>query len=369
MRGSLLSWTEPLKSPLHQFQLVLKLCSTFALVMSVNKYAFIRYKVLDRCFRNPGRMYFIEDLIHECNFVLTDYDPNCGGISRRTIFMDIEFMESEFGWSVPLERYSVGKRCYYRYSDLSFSITNQPLNMVEADQLKSALIIMSRFSGVPQFEWVDELIPQLEAQFDLKHRDQPVMSFESNQYLKGKEFLSKLFDAITNQQVLNISYKDFKHADAYSFNFHPYFLKQYNNRWFVLGRNHEFENSFWNVALDRIISLKSTSLKYMKSETDWEEYFDDFIGVSKSEGGVLEKIELLFSNSLAPYIRTKPIHPSQIEKEDDLGLHIKIEVIPNFELEQLILSFGDGVKVLSPIHLKEKIFSRIQNSLNQYSEK
>lgn len=336
--------------------------------MSINKYAFIRYKVLDRCFRNPGRMYFIENLIDECNLVLLDYDPTCSGISRRTIFMDIEFMESEFGWSVPLERYPVGKRCYYRYSDLNFSITNQPLNLIEAEQLNSALIIMSRFSGVPQFEWVDELIPQLEKQFDLKKRENSIMSFESNQYLKGKEFISKLFSAINNKQVLKVAYKDFKHNDAYSFHFHPYFLKQYNNRWFVFGLHNEFQKRDWNIALDRIVTIEYSSLTYDDFDTNWDEYFDDFIGVSKPEGLEIEKIELMFSSSLAPYIKTKPIHSSQVDKETDIGLYIKIEVIPNYELEQLILSFGEGVKVLSPGHLKDKLLLRIQNSYNQYFE-
>jgi len=311
-------------------------------------------------------MYFIEDLIDECNLVLIDYDPTCSGISRRTIFIDIEFMESEFGWSVPLERYTVGKRCYYRYSDLSFSITNQPLNMIEAEQLKSALIIMSRFSGVPQFEWVDELIPQLESQFDLKKREHSIMSFESNQYLKGKEFISKLFTAINNKQVLNIIYKDFKYNEAYSFNFHPYYLKQYNSRWFVFGRNHESEKLDQNVALDRIVSIEDTALKFIECDIIWDEYFDDFIGVSKPEGAHLEKIELLFTPSLAPYIVTKPIHSSQIVKQVEDGLLVKIEVIPNYELEQLILSFGEGVRVLKPQTLVNRIKLRVEQMHNDY---
>jgi predicted DNA-binding transcriptional regulator YafY len=345
-----------------------QLCRTFTQGMSVTKYQLIRYKILDQCFRNPGRSYFIEDLIDACNDAIIRIDPTSKGISRRTLFMDIEFMESEAGWSVPLERYTLGRRCYYRYSDLSFSISNQPLNLIEAEQLKSALLVMSRFSGVPQFEWVDELIPQLESQFDLKRRDYSIMSFESNQYLKGKEFLSKLFTAINNKQVISITYKDFKHNEAYSFNFHPYYLKQYNSRWFVFGRHNEIEKPDWNVALDRILKIEESLLKFIDCEIIWEDYFDDFIGVSKPEGADLEKIELIFSPSIAPYIITKPIHSSQIVKQLEEGLLVKIKVIPNFELEQLILSFGEGVKVLSPIHVQKKIVSRIQNSLSQYNE-
>lgn len=340
--------------------------------MSVTKHQLIRYKILDQCFRNPGRSYFIEDLINACNDAIIDIDPSSKGISRRTIFKDIEFMESEAGWSVPLERYNLGRRCYYRYSDLSFSISNQPLNLIEAEQLKSALIVMSRFSGVPQFEWVDELIPQLKTQFGLKDKDQPVISFQSNQYLKGKEHLSVLFDTINNKQVLFIHYKDFKTSESYSFHFHPYFLKQYNNRWFVFGRNHESNKSDYNAALDRIISIESTALKFIDSEIIWEDvsnedYFGDIIGVSKPEGADLEKIELLFTPSLAPYIVTKPIHSSQIDKQVEDGLLVKIEVIPNYELEQLILSFGEGVKVLAPYSLQERILNRIQSNLDQYN--
>ena len=335
------------------------------ITMAIHKYALIRYKTLDRCFRNSGRMFFIQDLIEECNQALSEYDPTCNGVSRRTIFTDINFMESEAGWSIPLERITYGKRSYYRYSDLSFSIDNQPLNMVEADQLKSALMVMSRFSGVPQFEWVDELIPQLEAQFDLKQQEHPIISFESNTYLKGKEFLPELFNAITNEQVLLITYKDFKTSEAYSFNFHPYFLKQFNNRWFVLGRHNEYEKSEWNLALDRIISIEETTMAYLKTSIDWEEYFDDFIGVTKGEGEIQE-IELLFSPGLSPYIKTKPIHSSQISKEIEEGLLVKIKVIPNYELEQLLLSYGENVQVVSPVYIREKIIQRLQQNLKQY---
>ena len=77
---------------------------------------------------------------------------------------------------------------------------------------------------------------------------------------------------------------------------------------------------------------------------------------------------MLFSKRQAPYIITKPIHETQKHYELEDGLLVKIKVIPNFDLEQLILSFGEGVKVLLPIHLKEKISARIELSLSKYKE-
>lgn len=156
--------------------------------MSINKNALIRYQVLDRCFRNTGRMYFWEDLLEECNKALMDFDSNSEGIQRRQLFDDIRFMESEQGWSIPLDRIRHGRKVYYRYEDLSFSINNQPLNDLEAEQIKSALQIFSRFSGTPQFEWVNEMIPMLESKFGLIERKNEIISFESNIDLKGPHF-------------------------------------------------------------------------------------------------------------------------------------------------------------------------------------
>lgn len=155
--------------------------------MATNKHALVRYKVLDRCFRNPGKRYFIEDLIDECNDVLGKIDPNTNGISRRQIFEDFLFMESEEGWGINLEKTRDGKRVFYRYSDLSFSINNMPLNEVEVQQLRSAINILSQFKGMPQFEWMHELLSKLE-QGTQSHRPfSTIIEFDHNQYLKGIE--------------------------------------------------------------------------------------------------------------------------------------------------------------------------------------
>lgn len=334
--------------------------------MSVNKNALIRYQVLDRCFRNTGRMYFWEDLLEECNRALMDFDPNNEGIQRRQLFDDIRFMESEQGWSIPLGRIRHSRKVYYRYEDLSFSISNQPLNDSEAEQIKSALQIFSRFSGTPQFEWVNEMIPMLESKFGLIARKNEIISFESNVDLKGLNFLTSFFNAIVNERVLLIQYKDFRSSEPYEINFHPYYLKQFNNRWFAFGLNANNLIPSWNLALDRIESLSETNLKYKPSKTDWEEYFYDLVGVTHPEGVELQEVVLKFSSEVAPYVITKPIHPSQKHKNDPNGLEVKIKVFPNFELERLILSFGEQAKVISPQSFKERIAQHLKSASGLY---
>jgi hypothetical protein len=125
--------------------------------VATNKHAIIRYQTLDKCFGNPGRRYYIDDLIEACNKSINEFTGIDIDIKRRQIFEDIKFMESAQGWNVPLAHVRDGHKVYYRYSEKSFSINNQPLNETEENQLKEALLTLSRFKGMPQFAWVDEI--------------------------------------------------------------------------------------------------------------------------------------------------------------------------------------------------------------------
>jgi predicted DNA-binding transcriptional regulator YafY len=335
--------------------------------MSINKNAFIRYQTLDKCFRNTGRKFFINDLIKECDKALQEFNIDSEGISRRQIYYDIRFMESEQAWSVPLEKIKDGKKIYYRYSNPKFSINNQPINETEAEQIKSALLMLSRFKGMPQFEWVNEIIPKFEQAFELKQGAKEIISFDSNEYLKGIEFLGELFNAILYKKVLAIQYHSFKKNESFSHKIHPYYLKQYNNRWFLFGYNPAF-NKLTNLSLDRILSIVELDEKYLETEIDFNEYFEDIIGVTRFGNSTPTLIELQFSTKLAPYILTKPLHGSQKKKShNENGLTITIEVIPNYELERLILSFGESVKIISPYNLKENILKRINEAVNLYT--
>lgn len=336
--------------------------------MATNKHATIRYQALDKCFRNPGKRYYMEDLIEVCNAALYEFTGADTGIKRRQIFEDIKFMESPQGWNVPLEHYRDGHKVYYRYSDLNFSINNQPLNETEQIQLKEALLTLSRFKGMPQFEWIDELSARLDSGLKLHGDNRPVIEFDQNHYLTGLEFITPLYAAIVNKQALIIMYKSFRSENTESIQFHPYFLKQYNNRWFVFGKNHLYEG-LQNLALDRILRIDQAKIKYVPNHLiDFQEYFEDFVGVSVRPGLAPETIELKISNTLFPYIESKPMHGSQkIKERHPEFTRITLYLIPNYELESLLLSYGEGIEVLRPAELRVKIKQRLETAFTQYN--
>ena len=333
--------------------------------MFTTKHQIVRYNKLDKCFQNYGREYSIDELLDAVNEAIIEYDHSSEGVEIRTLRKDISFMRTVF--NAPIEAIRGSNGYYYRYTDKTFSINKSPLNDTEAEQLKKAISILQRFEGSPEFEWVNELGPLLNDKFNLKSHEKKVMSLESNIDYKGYDNITPIFNAIVNKTVLKIKYEPFG-KEEYEVIFHPYFLKQYNSRWFVFGFN-EFNNeSQWNLALDRINGeVEKTNNKYKEDTIDWEEFFDDMIGVSKGKEEFPEEVKLVFSKEQAPYIQTKPLHSTQKNRILDNGsLEIRINVVLNYELEMRILSYGEKVKVLEPQALKIRIIERIKEQLNNY---
>ncbi|MBK9537494.1 MAG: WYL domain-containing protein [Flavobacteriales bacterium] len=321
--------------------------------MPINKHALIRYQALDRCFASRGRECFWEDLLEACNAALYEYTGKDKGISRRQLFEDIKYMESDQGWSIPLERHASGKRIWYRYSDPEFSINKRPLNEDEASKLKEALLTLNRFKGMPQFAWVDELVARLESGFGLKQGAERIIEFEENPYLKGSEHMAALFQAILGKQVLEVNYQGFKQAKPAKLRFHPYYLKQFNNRWFVFGSNEEVDR-ITNMALDRIQSLKQAKGTYRPNGTvDFAEFFEDVVGVTVPDTPV-EQVDIRVSTDLWPYLASKPLHGSQkvIAKAKE-SITIRLSLKVNYELRSMLLSHGGDLEVISPAHLRE----------------
>ena len=336
--------------------------------MATTKTPLIRYKILDKCFRNPYKNFYFETLLEAVNEALFEITGDVEGIKTRQLRDDIAFMRSAEGWNIELAKLSDGKKKIYRYEDVNFSINNAPLNAVEMDQFQSAIQVLSQFEGMPQFEGIQAIIAKLKTDLKTTSNQKPFIGFDSSQDLKGIEHFSTLYNAVQNKTPLEIRYKDFKSEEPYTYIFHPYYLKEYNNRWFLFGLHPESGKPDWNVAIDRIEEVLPSAVPFIENEQiDWQDYFSDMIGVSKSEVAVLENVVLHFNQLTGKYMENKSLHETQKHKWlDENTLEVKIKVIVNYELERLILSYAESVAVVEPQHLKDKIKSRLLKGLENY---
>ena len=330
--------------------------------MATNKHAQIRYTILDKCFSNFNRDYTYEDLLEEVNTVL--YELGTEGIQLRQLQYDISHMKSDAGYNIELdETIKLAKKRIFRYKDKNFSLAMHPLNQDDSEQLETTLAILSRYKHREEFNWLEELIPRMELAFDLvSNGDDGIISYQDNQDLKGRELVGVLFNLILKKKVVEIEYQPYN-KEVEIIELSPYHLKQYNNRWFLFGFNEKYQ-ALSNYPLDRIQALRETSKEIVESSINWLDYFDDVIGVTKPEDVEAQIIKLKFSEKRINYVVTKPLHGTQkVDKSDDSGLTIQIEVMPNRELYQLILSFGEDIEIISPVELREEIKEKI-NKMN-----
>lgn len=315
--------------------------------MPANKNAITRFRILDKCFRNHYRRYYIEDLIKECSNELGT------SVSRKTIFNDINYMESSY--DITLCRVPDGKRVYYQYASPDCSISNSPLSSAEITQLHSAIDTLSQFKGLPQFEWIDDIIDKLKLSSNIQVDE--IVSFDTNIFLKGRNYVGDLYQYIINKVVLKVEYLSFRWEKPIIITFHPHFIKQYNNRWFIFGYNSDYDIQGWNMALDRIIKIEfAGNIPYIESNICWREYFEDIIGVTNNPEVDVEPIVLHCYGNTGKYIENKPIHGSQHSNWiNNECLEVKLLVKQNFELASTLLSYGSSIKVISPKSLIDKI--------------
>ena len=304
--------------------------------MPTTKRPLKRYSILDRCFSNTGRNYTFDGLKEAINQWMLDKDPHSKGISTRQLRDDIAFMKSSDGWEAPIVTVpGVGKQRYYRYEDPMFSITKRPVNETQVEELKMLLDALDAFEGLPQFEGVEDLIVKLQSDLDMASNSRPmkIIDWGGNPYYKGKEYLGPLYRAVSERKQIKMTYSPFG-KDPRTFVTNPVYLKQYNNRWFVVALLEKDGFVFVN-AFDRIDNLVVLDTDIPEDITfDAEVYFDPIVGVSRPFDGEIEEIEIQLTLESYPYVKTKPIHHSQKNYDDEFK--VKIKVIRNKELENII---------------------------------
>ena len=338
--------------------------------MSINSSALIRFQKYDECLSSFQSNFTKEDILDKLRKTESlQRKTSRNGIQRlgievndRQFYKDLKTIEKV--WKIKIDRIKLPKgKKIYRYSREDFSIfANRSRDNNYLLKLRDTLFVLQQFKGLPQFEF---LIKYLDENDDFKPIPKRIVQFDENLNRDAFDHYLKILKAIQLKRVLRVTYNESfrtKKTNLIS----PYFLKEYNNRWFLLCSNVGYK-SISNYALDRIEAIEDVdSEKYVETNVDFDDgYFDDVVGVTVNEGDPVD-IVLKFSPKRLPYVVSKPLHESQ--KPPSENHTIKITVIPNLELTALILHYGSEVEVLEPESLREEIRGKI-SMMNQIYEK
>jgi len=354
--------------------------------MPTNKNAQLRYSILDECLSNFNIENTYNQLLHRVNLALEERGLS---VKLRQLQDDMNNMESLYNVEIVGEyiiqkvdaeidenerELKVSNRTCksYHYTSKDMSIYKKAITSDEKTQLLEILHTLNRIKGLPNFTWAEEMLVKIDSSFNFNDNSNRIIDLEENVDLINNGLLSDLYYKILNKRVLKLDYKQ-EFENNLELICHPYYLKEYNNRWFLIAKCEEHSDLELSVfPLDRINNIDEINYPYAESSVDFVEYFSDFLGVSKPINGIIESVKLKMSHKEWNYINSKPIHESQKTLTDqctDIYKMVGLNIMINYELENHLLQYGEKIEVLEPPSLRERIHNRIKLSVNNYKSK
>jgi len=324
------------------------------------------------------RLRVIDELLNRKKWVKTSHikktieEKLLENVSERTIQNDINAMKNDtrLAYYAPIEYNK--SRGAYTYEESGFTINNFSLQPQEITALQFYGECLQSFSGYKVFDsfssGLKKVINGVQVRSKLKSSTNPKTIIQTDTLVtpEGNEYVEELVYAIDNKIQIEICYLKYGSEVTDERILLPCFLKEYKNRWYLLAFRLD-NKEIRTYALDRIKRLVVTDV--ISSEDlsfNPDHYFKHSFGITTPDAPV-EKIILRFNAKEAPYIKSLPIHKTQIiENETDDFIDVSIEVILSYEVYEFILSKTPDVKVMSPIEVAVQIAKKLQNGAELY---
>lgn len=330
--------------------------------MPVNKNAAFRYRIIDGCLRNSMRKYPTLQMLKE----MIMEGAGLESLSDSQINKDIRAMKDIYNAPIECHKFHGG----YYYTEEDFSINSFPLTHDEIRVLDLSTSILKQIKYSGYFNQFESVIDKLISGFRISQ----IPGFEQNQIIEieqpisdtGLRWIEMAYESIINKLPLLVDYKKFNSDESKQHIFSAYIIREYRNRWYITGYSEKSE-SITTLALDRVVNMELMNGGYHSSDFDAKDFFKYGFGATVYTDSKPYKVELLFDNSIAGYMITKPLHSTQkVLVHNDDFLHLEIECFLTPELEGTILSFAEKVKVLAPQELIDRVKTRAEGLVGLY---
>jgi len=336
--------------------------------MPLNKDALTRYRIIDNCLNDRQKRFpTIQDLANACSRVLKR------DISTSTIEKDIAAMKAGMpnGEQAPIVYSKIEKG--YAYGEFGFSISELRLEEEEWESLAYAANLLHQYKEVPLFKSFKDAIQKIHSRFTIPydHEDEDfeqLVQFEQGHSTEGYQWIALFYEAIKKRYIVQFEYENIYKAETKSYSIQPFLLKEYRNRWYVIGWEAD-RQMYLTFALDRIKNSEPDRVTQKRRfDFDPRQFLRNAIGIMEGDGTATE-MELEFFAPIDKLVLLDPLHTSQdIIKQTKKSTRIKLAVNINPELIQKILAYGANCRVLKPVALRTIISSELMNTLAHYEK-
>lgn len=200
----------------------------------------------------------------------------------------------------------------------------------------------------------------------VKHRDKVKLLDAPT----GVENVQIILEAIDKQKGIECVYYSFDKATKKQQLLIPYFLKTWEQRWYLAAEPDNHHHGISIFALERMGNIRLTEKKMLPSnDVTADEYWEGSFGVNHSDNQVPERIVIKAYGAQAEYIRALPIHESQkeLERTDEYTI-FEYHIVPCFNLFQQLLWHREKLEIIEPKEMREEIKKIAQNIISLYKD-
>jgi len=336
--------------------------------MPSNKLAALRYRIIDNCLQQRSILWTTERLQAAVTSQLQESLGKPISLSIRQLRDDITTMRRlpPDGFDAPIV--ADRRTRAYRYEDPQFSILGRPLTSHDLRCLREILGMLRQYEGLPHVTTITTLLDRLQSgHWPVGKPVSTIIYFEVNPLAAGLHWIAPIHEAILQERTLLIEYKPFTSELPVSLEVIPHQLREYRNRWFLLG-THSIASEPVTLALDRIQELTPGAERKSQVTFNAAERYRHIVGVSVPSAEPIP-VCVWASAEQVPYLMTKPFHSSQQSSEPgpNGSRYFTYLLQLNYELESELLAFGERVEVIAPESLRLRLAERLMLALARYS--
>lgn len=312
---------------------------------------------------------FMKDTDDEHGITIADMiaylEANDIRAERKSLYDDVETLRS-YGMDIVMEKKD--KKAYYKLVSRNFELAELKLLV---DSVQSAKFITSKKT--------EELIKKLES-LSSKHqavelqRQVYVLNRVKNPNEKIYLYVDMLHHAIHNDHKVAFKYTSWnlkkqlvpKH-DGKVYRISPWALTWDDENYYLIGFDEE-ENKIKHFRVDKMLSLEElTEGRLGKDEFsgfDLATYSKKVFGMY---GGEEQTVKLRVNNNLVGVIIDRfGTDINIIPDKDKEHFTVNVEVASSNQFLGWIIGLGDGVEIISPTELRDKMVSIAEDLLKKY---
>lgn len=186
----------------------------------------------------------------------------------------------------------------------------------------------------------------------------------------SRKWLSVIVNSMRDKKAVKLTYQSFWRDEPKTFIAHPYCLKLFKQRWYMLAKSEEKEEARIYALDERMKDVRPADRKLVvPKKFDAASFFADYFGIIVGTDKKVADVRIKVASDQVKYFTSLPLHDSQRIIEEESGPDYTVfgfRVVPTYDFKQEILKNGPEVEVLAPEDFRDEVKADIAEMYRIY---